>query len=145
MTTGKPKALTIWTFVSKVMTLLSFSFELFYFILGYSQLMEIPGCPTAKEPPAIARRFKRCRSDPWVGKISWRRKWQPTPVFLHGKSRGQRSLVGCSPGSQRVGHDWVCNMRGLGRRKRNLENWRPDIIAEVFSIKPRKSWRKIRE
>jgi len=32
-----------------------------------------------------------------VGKIPWRRKWQPTPVFLSGKSRGQRSLVGYSP------------------------------------------------
>ena len=29
---------------------------------------------------------------PWVGKILWRRKWQPTPVFLLGKSCGQRSL-----------------------------------------------------
>ena len=35
--------------------------------------------------------------DPWVGKILWRRKWQPTPVFLPGKSHGQRSMVGCSP------------------------------------------------
>ena len=31
---------------------------------------------------------------PWSGKISWRRKWQPTPVFLPGKSHGWRSLVG---------------------------------------------------
>ena len=36
-------------------------------------------------------------SDPWVGKIPWRRKWQPTPVFLPGESRGQRSLVDYSP------------------------------------------------
>ena len=35
--------------------------------------------------------------DPWVGKIPWRREWQPTPVFLPGKSHGQRSLVGYSP------------------------------------------------
>ena len=35
--------------------------------------------------------------DPWVGKIPWRRKWQPNPVSLLGKSHGQRSLVGCSP------------------------------------------------
>ncbi|XDA86191.1 hypothetical protein R6Z07F_015941 [Ovis aries] len=32
--------------------------------------------------------------DPWVGKIPWRRKWPPTPVFLPGESHGQRSLVG---------------------------------------------------
>ena len=35
--------------------------------------------------------------DPWVGKISWRREWQPTLVLLPGKSHGRRSLVGCSP------------------------------------------------
>ena len=35
--------------------------------------------------------------DPWVRKIPWRRKWQPTPVFLPGESHGRRSLVGYSP------------------------------------------------
>ena len=35
--------------------------------------------------------------DPWGGKIPWRREWQPTPVFLPGKSHGQRSLEGYSP------------------------------------------------
>ena len=35
--------------------------------------------------------------NPWVGKIPWRRKWQPTPVFLPGEFHGQRSLVGYSP------------------------------------------------
>ena len=34
---------------------------------------------------------------PWVRKIPWRRKWQPTPVFLPGESHGRRSLVGSSP------------------------------------------------
>ena len=43
---------------------------------------------------------------PWVGKIPWRRKRQPTPVFLPGESHGRRSLVGYSPiGSQRTGPD----------------------------------------
>ena len=44
------------------------------------------------------RRHKRCRFDPWVGKIPWRRKWQRTPILLSGKFHGQRSLVGYSPG-----------------------------------------------
>ena len=35
--------------------------------------------------------------DPWVEKISWRRKWQPSPVFLPGDSHRQRSLAGYSP------------------------------------------------
>ena len=34
---------------------------------------------------------------PWVRKIPWRRKWQPTPVFLPGKFQGHRSLAGYSP------------------------------------------------
>ena len=35
--------------------------------------------------------------NPWIGEISWRRKWQPTPVLLSGKSHEQRNLVGYSP------------------------------------------------
>ena len=35
--------------------------------------------------------------DPWVGKIPWRRKWQPTPVFLPREVHGQSNLVGYSP------------------------------------------------
>ena len=50
-----------------------------------------------KEPTFQCKRHKRCRFDPWVRKIPWRRKWYPTPVFLPGKSHEQRSLVGCSP------------------------------------------------
>ena len=41
--------------------------------------------------------MRETRVNPWVGKISWRRKWQPTPVFLPGKSHGWRNLVGYSP------------------------------------------------
>ena len=39
--------------------------------------------------------------NPWFGKIPWKRKWQPTPVFLPGESHGQRSLVGYSPRGHR--------------------------------------------
>ena len=61
----------------------------------------LPGWLSGKEPICQCR---RCRLDPWVGKIPWRRKWQPTPVFLPGKSHGQRSLVGYSPwGSKELG------------------------------------------
>jgi len=60
-----------------------------------------------KEPACQCRRLKR-REFPWVGKISWRRAWQSIPVFLPGKSHGQRSLAGCSPwGHKRVGHNLV--------------------------------------
>ena len=49
-----------------------------------------------KNPPANAE-DKRLGLDPWVGKIPWRRAQHPTPVFLPGKSQGQRSLAGYSP------------------------------------------------
>ena len=42
----------------------------------------------------ISLQCRRPRFDPWVGKIPWRRKWQPTPVFLPGKSYGKRSPWG---------------------------------------------------
>ena len=44
----------------------------------------------------ICLQCRRPGFDPWVGKIPWRRKWQPTPVFWPGESHGQRSLVGSS-------------------------------------------------
>ena len=51
-----------------------------------------------------------CGFHPWIGKILWRRKWQPTPVFLPGKSHGQRSLAGYSPwGHKRVKHNLITN------------------------------------
>ena len=55
------------------------------------------GNTSGKEPDCQSRRCKRPKFDPWVRKIPWRRKWQPTPVFLPGESRGQRSLAGYSP------------------------------------------------
>ena len=48
--------------------------------------------------------------DPRVGKIPWRRKWQPTPVLLPRKFHGWRSLVGYSPWGGRVGHDWATSL-----------------------------------
>jgi len=39
----------------------------------------------------------RLRFNPWVRKISWKREWLSTPVFLPGEFYGQRSLVGYSP------------------------------------------------
>ena len=48
----------------------------------------------SKEPTCQFRSHRRCEFYPWVGKIPWRRKWQPTPVFLPWKSHGQRSLGG---------------------------------------------------
>jgi len=52
---------------------------------------------SGKESTCQCRRYRRCGFDPWVGKIPWRRKWQPTPVFMPGKFHEQRSFAGYSP------------------------------------------------
>ena len=57
----------------------------------------LPRWLSGKESACQCRRHKRHRFDPWVRKIPWRRKRQPTPVFLPGESHGQRSLVCYSP------------------------------------------------
>ena len=48
---------------------------------------------TVKNLPAV----QETRLDLWLGKIPWRWKWLPTPVFLPGESHGQKNLVGYSP------------------------------------------------
>jgi len=56
-----------------------------------------PGGASGKEHTCQYRKHKRREFDPWVRKIPWRRAWQPTPVFLPGKSHGQRRLAGYRP------------------------------------------------
>ena len=60
-------------------------------------LRGFPGGASGKEPACQCRRQKRCWFNPWVGKIPWRRVWQPAPIFLPGESHGQRSLAGYHP------------------------------------------------
>ena len=58
--------------------------------------MGSPVAQQVKSPPAI-QELQRRGFNVWVGKIPWRRKWLPTPVFLSGKFQGPRSLAGYSP------------------------------------------------
>ena len=63
-----------------------------------------PGGSVVKNPPAVW--------ETWVGKIPWRRTWQPTPVFLPGKSPWTEEPGGLqSMGLQRVRHDWATKHR----------------------------------
>ena len=57
----------------------------------------LPRWHSGKEFAYQCKRLRKHRFDPWVGKISQRRKWQPTPVFLCEESHGLRSLAGYSP------------------------------------------------
>ena len=76
-----------------------------------------------KEPASQCqcRRLKTCGFNPWVRKIAWRRKWLLTPVFLPGKSHGQRSLVGYS--------SWGCKESGITE-----ETQRAYMKSEKFSL-----------
>ena len=69
---------------------------------------DFPGDASGKEFGWQCSRLRRYKFNPWVGKIPWGRKQQHTPVYLLGKSHGQKSLMGYSPwGCKRVGHDRV--------------------------------------
>ena len=71
-------------------------------------IIDLLGLPLWLSGKESACQCKRHRLNPWTGKIPWRRKWQPTPVFLPRKSCGRRSLANYSPwGCKRVGHDFV--------------------------------------
>ena len=62
-------------------------------IQGWSRKLRASQVALAvKNPPASAGGLRDAGSDPWVGKIPWRRAQQPTLVFLPGESHGQRSL-----------------------------------------------------
>ena len=66
--------------------------------------MGLPWRLSCKKPSCQCRKLK---FDPWVGKIPWRRAWQPIPVFLPGESLWTEKLDGMqSIGLKRVGHDW---------------------------------------
>ena len=63
--------------------------------------MKEPGFPGSSEVKASARNAGDQGSIPGLGRLPWRRKWQPTPLFLPGESHGRRSLVGYSPQSRK--------------------------------------------
>ena len=74
--------------------------------LRLTDKLGLPRWPKWKRNLCQCRRHKRCGFDPWVGKIPWRRAWQPTPVLLLGESHGQMSLAGYRPQGPRVRHNW---------------------------------------
>ena len=65
--------------------------------LNRTELMYVCVLPWWLSGKEFACQCRRLGFDPWVGQIPLRRKWQPTPAFLPGKSHGQRSLDDYSP------------------------------------------------
>ena len=78
--------LSDWTELAKLIHLY-LQFSVYY----------IPRWLSDKETACQCRRYGSLGFDPWIRKIPWRRKWQPTPVFLPGKFHQWRNLMGYSP------------------------------------------------
>ena len=68
----------------------------FPFMCNLMMYIHIQGFPDGSNG-RVCLQCRRPGFNPWVGKMPWRRKWQPTPVFLPGGPHGQRSLAGYSP------------------------------------------------
>ena len=104
-----------------------------------------PRCRSGKESICPCRRCKRLGFDPWVGKIPWGRKWQPTPVFLPGKSHGHRSLVGYSPWGCKESDTterlhfplsfprktWWSTVHGVTKSQTQLDNWARTHLEQI--------------
>ena len=83
----------------------------------------------------LACHCRRHRFNLWVRKISWRRKWKPSPVFLPGKSHGRRSLAGYSPWDcRRVGYYLVNKQQHLLLKYRERSLWVFACLWSLFSI-----------
>ena len=72
-----------------------------------------------KIPPWLLQ-MQETRVNPWVGKISWRRAWQPTLVLLPRESPGQKSLAGCRP----EGHTEKTELKKLSSKETVVPEWK---------------------
>ena len=84
--------------------------DLFVSTYSNTYLYTCSGLPRwhgGKDSACRCRRRKRLGFNPWSRKTPWRRKWQPTPVFLPGKSHGQRSLADYSPWGLKESNNWA--------------------------------------
>ena len=90
----------------------------------------LPGWLNGEDPPANAEDSGDTGLILGSGSSPWRRKRQPTPVFLPGKSHGQTSLGwgGYSPWDCRVGHDWMTEHRCTHARNHSI--WAPHTDSD---------------
>ena len=90
-------------------------------------LQHLAGFPWLSGKESVCQ-CRRHEFDSWVRKSPWRRKWQPTPVILPGRARGQRSLAGYSPrGRKRTGHNLEINSSN------SASSW-PDISTASLAL-----------
>ena len=92
--------------------------------------VDVPGGASVREPVCQCRRCKRDKFSPWVGKIPWRRKWQPSPVFLPGESHGQRSLLGFGP----QGHKELDTTEVTEHTHSHCTRSQAPVINKIFTV-----------
>ena len=95
--------------------------------------MGFPGGSVVKESACQCRRRKRRGFDPWLGKIPWRRKWQPTPVSLPRTVSGQKSLEGYSPWSRKELDMTQCEHKHASISYMSCPHWAVNTIGVRLS------------
>ena len=86
------------------------------------------------------RRHRRWGFNPWIGKISWRRAWQPTLVFLPGESHGQKSVMGYSPWGRRESDMTgaieykIASRSWQGMRGKTQKEEKPEKTVELTAV-----------
>ena len=70
---------------------------------------------------------RRLMFNPWVGKIPWKREWQPTPVFLPGQSHGHRSLAGYRP--------WGCTDSDRTESTEQQQQQQHRYVSKIYCVK----------
>ena len=112
-----------------------------------SQATDYQGLPwwlIGKEPACHCLQCRRCRFDPWVRKIPWRRKWQPTPVFLPGEFHGQWGLTGYSPWGYKESDttEWLTHTQPLAKENYNyhilIKKWRVAVCMSYTTWKSKR-------
>ena len=93
--------------------------------LNCLQLKTIQGSPrglSGKESTCQCRRHRRLRIDPWVGKITWKRSWQPTPAFLPGESHNRGA--------------WQAAVQGVSKTQTGVSTTTIHIPSGTFGGRP---------
>ena len=99
---------------------------------SWTQLSDWTDWLTSKGLTCPCRRCKRQEFDLWVGKIPWRRKWQPTPIFLPGKFMDTGAQQAKYMGTHRVGHNWTNEYTHI-LQKSHWGGWNFHNLAEYLN------------
>ena len=97
-------------------------------LLSFKNILILYWVLVAQTKKGSACKSRKPRFDPWAGKICWRRKWTPTPVFLPRESHGQRRLVSYSP--------WGCKESDTTKRLINTHThhwWTILCLFQAYS------------